>query len=69
MIAGNKNGIDFGGLFNTGVDLIREKLFQKKTGPVAVAEDHTPVQSGVPTWVVPVAVVAVVLLFGKKLFK
>ena len=66
MIQASK--IDIGALINAGIGLITKKT----TGPVAVAEkanDYTPVQSSTPAWLVPVAVVAVVLLFGKKLFK
>ena len=72
MIVGKSNGIDWGGLFNTGVKVLQENLFKKTTGPVAVvqkANDHTPVKSGVPAWVIPAAIAAAVLLLGKKLFR
>jgi hypothetical protein len=66
--AGTGTKVDIGALINAGIGMFNKK---PTAGPVAVAQanDYTPVESKVPAWVWPVAIVGVVLLFGKKIFR
>ena len=65
------NTIDFAGLINTGISVLKDKLKPKATtGIVAqTANDFTPVKSTLPPWLIPVAIVGALLLFRKKIFK
>lgn len=71
MINIGTTGINWGGLLNKGFEVLQEKVFNKpkSTGPVAVvqhANDFTPVERGVPAWVVPAFIIVGALLFMKK---
>lgn len=60
--------MDWGKILNTGFGIIQGVL-NKKSGTLEAAGQTPAPQSGLPSWVVPVAIVAgLLLLLKKKLF-
>lgn len=64
LIGGN---INWGDVIDKGLDAVRDAVTKKTAGPVAVSDDFTPVPS-TPAWVWPVAIVAGLWIFRKKIF-
>ena len=60
--------MDYGKILNAGFDFI-QGILNKKSGTLEAASQPAPAQTGMPSWVVPVAIgVGLLLLLKKKLF-